>query len=1229
MKKFLVMGMMATVLGGAQALAREYPQSDAGHAATVTWRLPAGAWANEKHYAAITNALVANRVTGKIALFVTAQGFMHHPLGLAELQAQAKLGAERIAHLHALGYEAGFNLLCVAGHLDEMPYNTPKVEGAQHLVNAWNQTSPSDFCLWNDAWRTRYLTPALTALAAAKPDFIWLDDDVRTCYCPGCLERRHLALGSPATVDGFRAWMNDPKDGARNRRAMIAENRAALGEFFAFVAKVVRAVDPQIAIGDMEADSPFEGMPYPEKYAALGGGEFPTYWRSGCDGWTDETPDRFLDKLNRQAWMSAYLPRENAKFECELENWPYQHYGKSDRFTAFETLLYTAVATDGVAYNVLAHPAQDDFAVNAERIAVLEGLRPRLDAIVAAARQARPRGVWNGVGRETGARTPRLGTAWQDDFPWGWDRGFLGTDAQKAGFPVAYRAEDAEVTAPTALAVASMTEEELDRMFAGGVYLDQDAFVAALQRGREADIGFAEGKWIGDVAMEALTADPLNGRYEGLLRNARPTLPPYRRVLSIVPKAAGARTLARLVDATLDEIAPCVQGVYENARGGRVCVNGYTPWLKLGDVHSIVQLRTVMQWLSRERLAGVIEGDGRAALWVRGENSAVVVNFGHDEEQGLSLDLQGEAWAHGIVAAGDKGAAVIRGERHGERTRYRLPKLAPWSVNVFAPTRELKAGAEWQDDTVYVADCKEYDIRLGDTYAADDARYHSFGVTGVLHTAFYLKNCRNVVLDFAGATINLHGKLQPFILDGCENVTVRNVTVRYARSAYSEGEVLAVGSDQLTVRFDREKFPYRVEPDGAIVFYAPEWSGQRLTEPCFAQFFDGKTRVGRALALAYFVPNPVLDPKVPWSAWSLKFTAREEDDKVVFTSANGLNDAGRAQVGDRMVIGHEPRDLSNLLMLNCRGVNLSDYRILNGGGMGIYPFHCRDLFIDGLKLTCDERSPSVVANAADGIHAVACSGDFVIRNSVFEGTIDDALNVHGNFFKVVKAEGDRIVADTGLEMYATSGVFQPGDRIRVTRGFTMEGVAEYEILSQRVMDAKTLEFTVDRPVAAHAKGDMLENLSAQCRLRIENCRFGKGNAHLRLQTRGGILIEDCETELPVLLTGDMSYWFESSPCERMVCRRVKFVGERAGVQAVPQFLPTDKAPYYHGDLVFEDCSFDCGEGCRLEYVRSVKMRNCASSRGRLDLHLTNCGEADAPGCNISRRTEQKTSLGLN
>ena len=206
---------------------------------------------------------------------------------------------------------------------------------------------------------------------------------------------------------------------------------------------------------------------------------------------------------------------------------------------------------------------------------------------------------------------------------------------------------------------------------------------------------------------------------------------------------------------------------------------------------------------------------------------------------------------------------------------------------------------------------------------------------------------------------------------------------------------------------------------------------------------------------------------------------------------------------------------------------------------------------------------------------------------------------------------------------------EPGDRIRVTRGVMMEGVAEYEILSQRVIDAKTLEFTVDNPVAAVKANDMLENLSAQCRLKISNCRFGKGNAHLRLQTRGGILIEDCETELPLLLTGDMSYWFESSPCERMVCRRVKFAGSKANVQAVPQFLPTAEEPHYHGELVFDECIFDNGGPWRLSYVKSVKLQNCRSTQGRLRLELTNCGTAEAPDCDLIRRTENKTSLGLN
>ena len=678
---------------------RDYSRSDAGHAATVTWRIAPPTWVDDAAYAGLTDALDAHKVTGKVALFVTADGFVHHPLPLDELREKAMIGARRIADLHMRGYEAGFNLLCAIGHLDEMPHTTPRIEGARHKGYVGGGVSASDFCLANPVWRTQYLTPALTALAEAKPDFIWLDDDVTVCWCVDCMRRRHAKIGCPEDYAAFDAWMDDPKDAAAHRRAMLQENRETLADFFAFCAGVVRAVDPKIVIGDMEVVPATEGMPYLEKYAALGGGNYLTYWRPGCDCWTDACPDSFVTKLNRQAWMSVWLPRGNRKLEAEVENWPYQHYGKSTAFTVFETLLMTAVATDGVAYNVLGTWMQDDFSFNMRKLDALEAVRPQIDAFVAAAAGARPRGVWNGVGRDTGACAPENGRRWTQDFPWGYDKGFLGTDGQKAGFPVAYRAEDADLVAPTALAVRSMTDEELDAMFAGGVYLDGYALEAALARGRAADIGFTAGDWLSDTALEVLTDDPLNAPFAGKLRNARPTLPPRSKSRIVIPKEPAARILARIVDGELKEIAPCVQGVYENARGGRICVNGYSPWHSLGDVHSIRQMREVMRWLSKDRLAGCIVGDGRAMLWVRGDHSAVVVNFGADPEEGLSLDLAGKAWAHGIVSVGVSPAVQIFGESRGAWTRYRLPILAPWSVNVFAPLLNLPQKVKVAENT--------------------------------------------------------------------------------------------------------------------------------------------------------------------------------------------------------------------------------------------------------------------------------------------------------------------------------------------------------------------------------------------------------------------------------------------------------------------------------------------------------------------------------------------------
>ena len=82
--------------------------------------------------------------------------------------------------------------------------------------------------------------------------------------------------------------------------------------------------------------------------------------------------------------------------------------------------------------------------------------------------------------------------------------------------------------------------------------------------------------------------------------------------------------------------------------------------------------------------------------------------------------------------------------------------------------------------------------------------------------------------------------------------------------------------------------------------------------------------------------NPTINPATPWAAGAFRFSAEELPDGCVrLTSANDFWARDRVCVGDWFVIAHEPRDLSNCLMVECRDVSLVDYRILNGIGMGL------------------------------------------------------------------------------------------------------------------------------------------------------------------------------------------------------------------------------------------------------------------------------------------------------
>ena len=82
----------------------------------------------------------------------------------------------------------------------------------------------------------------------------------------------------------------------------------------------------------------------------------------------------------------------------------------------------------------------------------------------------------------------------------------------------------------------------------------------------------------------------------------------------------------------------------------------------------------------------------------------------------------------------------------------------------------------------------------------------------------------------------------------------------------------------------------------------------------------------------------------------------------------------------------------------------------------------------------NEKSHGIVTNSADGVHFVACKGRVQMDHCIFEGMIDDALNIHSNFYSAVSASGNTLVAARSQASHALnaySQVFHAGDTVAV------------------------------------------------------------------------------------------------------------------------------------------------------------------------------------------------------
>ncbi|MDQ1256701.1 MAG: hypothetical protein QG656_1300 [Candidatus Hydrogenedentes bacterium] len=369
-----------------------------------------------------------------------------------------------------------------------------------------------------------------------------------------------------------------------------------------------------------------------------------------------------------------------------------------------------------------------------------------------------------------------------------------------------------------------------------------------------------------------------------------------------------------------------------------------------------------------------------------------------------------------------------------------------------------------------------------------------------------------ITIDGQGSELVFHGITACFGFGRCSGITVKNMIIDWERPPFSVGPITATGDTW----FDVEVFPeFPVqggEPVQAFMDYEPDTG-----LPC---------RHGLDV---YALDNPLNTELV------------RPQTLRVYLPRTGIP----VTTGKLAVLRHQVYAYNAFAADHCQKMTFQDIAVYTCPGMGFVGFGCEDMTLDRCVVQPKPGSRCIISATADGCHFGGCKGDIVIRDCLFDGQGDDAINMKsGLFLNIVEIAGpDTVLARHNLNMLSTP---DPGDDIELTPQDTLLAYATVKVKTATIEpDGITCRVTFESPLPSGVKlGDMLANASKLPRVRISNCTFQRNRARgMLIQVRdaavGNCTFKDI-TSAGVLIIAETVHFYESIPARHVTLRNNTF-----------------------------------------------------------------------------------------
>lgn len=377
-----------------------------------------------------------------------------------------------------------------------------------------------------------------------------------------------------------------------------------------------------------------------------------------------------------------------------------------------------------------------------------------------------------------------------------------------------------------------------------------------------------------------------------------------------------------------------------------------------------------------------------------------------------------------------------------------------------------------------------------------------------------IKNINDFVLDGNGSTFVIDGQMTNMAISGCKNVTVKNLAIRTINPDMHELKVVNKGLGYVDFEIDKESS--YTEENGQFYFVGKDYKVY-FRDQSVKAFWIGKIKEDNLQNIKR-VNHPLL------GTYKIKEIAPHKIRAYFFLIKNH-------QIGDRYYLFDVRRKYAGIFVERSENVCIENIAQHFNYSLAYVAQDSENLVVKDCVFAPQKDSAKLMASVADFMQVCMCRGQVEIKDNTFEGSGDDALNVHGIHFKITQVDKDGINVRFAHRQSHGFNPLRVGDKIRFVNPVTLLGDKYAYIKSSQLADEFNIRLTLDSTKDA-VVGEVIEDMDARPDLLYE------GNTMSRIITRGLLITTGGKvvvknnkfidtTMHSILISDDAKSWYES------------------------------------------------------------------------------------------------------